>query len=66
MEFVYVFVVDGAEWEDIIIFLSKEEAIEKSKKSPNVRVELFAKLPKGGYHPTYNYYLNGEYYENLK
>ena len=33
-----MFVIDGAEWEDIIVFLSKEEAIEKSKKCPNVRM----------------------------
>lgn len=61
MEYIYVFVVDGAEWEDLIIFLSKEEAIEKSKKAPTVRLEIFIKSPKGGYRPTYNYYLNGEY-----
>jgi hypothetical protein len=61
MEFIYVFVVDGAEWEDIIVFTSKEEAIEKSKKHPRVRLEIFSKSAKGGYHPTYNYYLNGEY-----
>ena len=51
MEYIYVFVVDGAEW----------EAIEKSKKAPTVRLEIFIKSPKGGYRPTYNYYLNGEY-----
>lgn len=61
MEFIYVFVVDGAEWEDIVIFLSEEEAIEKSKKHPQVRLEIFSKSAKGGYRPTYNYYLNGEY-----
>lgn len=56
---VYLFVVDGGEWEDLIVFLSKEEAIEKSKQYPNVRLEVFLKSPKGGYHPTYTYYLNG-------
>ena len=60
MEFIYVFVVDGAEWEDLVIFLSKEEAIEKSKKHPRVRLEIFSKSA-SGYRPTYNYYLNGEY-----
>jgi len=59
MECIYLFVVDGAEWEDIVVFLSEEEAIEKSKKYPNVRLEIFIKSPKGGYRPTYNYYLNG-------
>lgn len=61
METIYVFVVDGAEWEDIIVFLSEEEAIEKSIKCPKVRLEVFKKSPKGGYRPTYNYYLNGLY-----
>ena len=63
MEYIYVFVVDGAEWEDLILFLSKEEAIEKSKKCPKVRLEIFKKSPKGGYIPTYNYYLDGVYVE---
>ena len=59
MDVVYVFVVDGAEWEDIIIFLSEEEAIEKSKKHPTIRLEIFEKGAKGGYYPTYKYFLNG-------
>jgi hypothetical protein len=58
---VYVFTVDGAEWEDLIIYLTEEEAIEKSKKFPNVRLDIFVKSPKGGYYPSYNYYLNGVY-----
>ena len=60
MDSIYLFVVDGAEWEDIIVFLSKEEAIEKSKKCPNVRLEIFTKSS-NGYRPTYNYYLDGVY-----
>ena len=60
MEFVYMFVVDGAEWEDLIVFLTEEEALEKSKKHPNVRLEIFRRSQNsGGYYPTYNYYLNG-------
>ena len=59
MDFVYVFVY-GSEWEDIIIFLSKEEAISESIKRPNARVEIFSKNNKSGYTPTYNYYKNGE------
>jgi hypothetical protein len=58
MEFVYVFTVDGAEWEDLVIYLSKEEAIAKSKKHPNVRLDIYKKSA-DGYRPTYNYYLNG-------
>jgi hypothetical protein len=63
MEYIYVFAVDGAEWEDIVVFLSEEEAIEKSKQCPKVRLERFIKSPKGGYRPTYNYYLNGVFVE---
>ena len=55
--------MDDAEWEDVVIFLSEEEAIKKSKKCPTARVELFTKSPNGGYYPSYKYYLNGEYFE---
>jgi len=64
MDFVYVFVVDGAEWEDLIIFLSKEEAIAKSIECPKIRIEIFAKSTKG-YIPTYNYYLNGKFVRTI-
>ena len=59
MEYIYLLVVDGAEWEDIVVYLTKEEAIEKSKAWPNTRVEVFSKSEKGGYRPTYTFYLNG-------
>jgi hypothetical protein len=66
-EFVYVFIY-GMDWEDSIIILSKEEAIEISKKYPNSRVEIFGKskniekdvINNFGYTATYNYYKNGE------
>ena len=54
-----MFTVDGAEWEDIVIYLSREEAIAKSKKIPKVRMEIFNKT-EDGYRPTYKFYLNGE------
>jgi hypothetical protein len=57
-------VVNGAEWEDIIVFLSEKEAIEKSKISHNARVEIFIKST-NGYIPTYNYYKNGIYFTNV-
>ena len=44
MEFVYVLVF-GSEWEDIIILISKEEAIKESINHPNHRVEIFARAP---------------------
>ena len=59
MEFIYVFIF-GDEWEDIRIFLSKEEAIAESIKYPKNRVEIFSKKESSGYEPTYHYYKNGE------
>ena len=58
MEFIYVF-MNGTEWEDIIVFLSKEDAIQKSINHPNHRIEIFSKTNTPGYTPTYNYYKNG-------
>ena len=58
MDFVYVLLF-GNEWEDIIILLSKEDAINESIKHPNARVEIFSKN-NTRYIPTYNYYKNGE------
>ena len=59
MDFVYVLPY-GSEWEDMIILLSKEDAINESIKYPNTRVEIFSKNNKSGYTATYNYYKNGE------
>ncbi len=63
MDFIYIFLY-GSEWEDVVIFLSKEEAIKESIKHPNHRVEIFSKTNTSGYKPTYNYYKNGEYIQN--
>jgi hypothetical protein len=60
MDHVYLLVVDGAEWEDIVVYTTLESALEKSRAWPKTRVEIFSKHAKGGYRPTYNYYLNGE------
>ena len=66
MEFVYVLVgANGTEWEDIIIFLSKEDAIAESKKYPNKKVAIFMKTDKPGYIPTYDYYHNGNYVQSF-
>ena len=62
MEFVYI-VIHGSEWEDIVILLSNEDAINTSIKYPNARVEIFSNT-KSGYKPTYNYYKNGELVQN--
>ena len=59
MDSVYVLLY-GSEWEDIVILLSKEDAINESIKHPQSRVEIFSKNNNSGYIPTYNYYKNGE------
>lgn len=63
MDFVYVLVY-GSEWEDIVILLSNEDAVNESINNPNARVEIFSKNEKSGYKPTYNYYKNGELIQN--
>ena len=59
MEFIYVLVSKDSEWEDMVIFISLEEAIKESIKYPERRIEIFSKNAKPGYTPTYNYYKNG-------
>ena len=63
MENIYVLLY-GGEWEDLIIFLSKEDAIKESLNYPNSTVQVFSKNDKSGYTPTYNYYDNGEFIQN--
>ena len=58
MDFVYV-LHNGSEWEDIVILLSKEDAVNESITYPNARVEIFSKNNKLRFTPTYNYYKNG-------
>lgn len=58
METVYILVSDGLDWDDIVVYLSVEEAIDASKKHPTNRVEIFTKTS-SGYKPTYDYYKNG-------
>lgn len=62
LDYLYVLLPDGAEWEDIVLFTSKEEAIQMSKKHPELRVEIFCIAQHGGYRPTYTYYRNGEFH----
>ena len=49
---------DNSEWEDMVIFLSKDQAINESIKFPNRRVEIFIKENES-YVPSYNYIKNG-------
>ena len=54
-------VSNGAEWEDMIVYTSKEEAIAKSKEWTITAIQVFSKT-EDGYRPSYKYYLNGELY----
>jgi hypothetical protein len=63
MDYIYVF-IETNDWEDIVIFLSREDAKNESKKYPNARVEIFKIDREVGYTPTYNFYKNGELVEN--
>ena len=60
----YMMCVDGAEWEDLEIYLFTDaEAIAFSAKSPRVRLELLRQKKNGGYVPTYMYYHKGIFYQ---
>ena len=61
MDLVYL-MINGNDWDDIIIFLTKREAIEASKKFPNRRLEIFSKTD-FGYQPTYDFYKDGVLYK---
>jgi hypothetical protein len=63
MKFVYL-LINGSDWENMIIFLTEEEAIQASIKYSNSRIEIFSKANDFGYLPTYNYYKNGEIHNN--
>ena len=59
IDYVYLSIC-GDSWEDIVVFLSKDEAKQESIRSPHVRIEIFEKKEKKlGYIPTYYYYKNG-------
>jgi hypothetical protein len=58
MDFLYLLLNDG-EWEDTIVYLNEEDAINASIFFPTLRVEIFTKTGKSGFVPSYNYYKNG-------
>lgn len=60
MNFVYLLITTSGDWEDSIIFLTENDAINASIKYPNYRIEIFSKNNDFGYLPTYNYYKNGK------
>ena len=61
MKFVYV-LFNGGDPEDIVIFLTKEEAINASLEYPDMKVQIFQKYD-FGYQMAYIYYMNGKLYE---
>ena len=66
MDFLYVLLHGGDDWEDLVLFATEEDAIRESIKKPNTRVEIFSKdIQSNGYVATYNYYQNGKLIQNL-
>ena len=63
MEYAYL-LINANDWEDMVIIVTEEEAINASMKYPNSRAEIFSKNADIGYSPTYNYYKNGEMYKS--
>jgi len=60
MDTLYLVVGDSYEWEDMKMFDNEHNAIEYSKKYPQIRIEIFKKNEKGTFLvPTYVYYQNG-------
>ena len=57
MEFIYILI--AGQWEDMVVFLSEEDAIKESINQPHHRVEIFSKN-NNSYIPTYSFYKNGE------
>jgi len=49
----------AGQWEDMVVFLSEEDAIKESINQPHHRVEIFSKN-NNSYIPTYSFYKNGE------
>jgi hypothetical protein len=62
--YIYCSVSNEFSWEDLVIFINKESAIEYSLLKPNFRIEIFSKdlRSNGEFLPTYNFYKNGILY----
>jgi len=56
----YMYVPNGAEWEDLILYKNKEDAIAASIKYHKNTIQIFKKKENGGYEPSYLYYEKGE------
>ena len=73
MDFIYILFRE--QWDNCVIYLSKDEAIRASLEYPNVSVQMFTclkstsinvnkiiNIKNNEYVPTYNYFLNGVFY----
>jgi hypothetical protein len=60
MDTLYLVVGVDYEWEDMKMFDSEDNAIEYSKKYPQITIQIFKKNGKGFLEPTYVYYQNGQ------
>jgi hypothetical protein len=56
---IYMLVPNNAEWEDLILYKNKEDAITASIKYYKNTVQIFKK-ENNGYEPSYLYYINGK------
>jgi hypothetical protein len=63
LEYIYMF-LNGSEWEDAVLLIDNNIAIEKSISYPNNRVEIFKKNERGFFKPTYEFYRNGKLCSN--
>lgn len=62
LDHLYLLVDDCYEWEDIVIYITEDEAIEASKKYPSSRIEIFKKDENNKYKPKYCYIKDGRFY----
>ena len=60
MDTLYVVVGNGYEWEDMKMFDNEHNAIEYSKKYPQISIQIFKKNGKDYLEPSYVYYQNGQ------
>ena len=62
--YIYLYIPEQGEWEDQVIYLHLEQAINASRKDPYGRVEIFVtNCSYAGYKPTYEYYKGGILYQ---
>jgi hypothetical protein len=62
---IYMLVPNNAEWEDLILYKNKEDAIAASIKYYKNTIQIFKKKEGNGYEPSYLYYINGKLQSNI-